>query len=91
MDSAEIRELLFPSDEAGPVTSFASFQQSYILYNMSEKQRNDLSLSELLINKRFVPLLQTEGLAEYFVKKVSFASLCEFRSKMGFKYVKIDY
>ena len=51
----------------------------------------DLRLSDLLFNNKFVPLLQTENLAEYTLNQVSFASLCEFRSKMGFKYLSISY
>ena len=52
---------------------------------------NDLSLSELVLNNRFVPILQEEMLSEYSVRKVSFASLVEFRSKMGFKFRSVEY
>ena len=50
-----------------------------------------MSLSELLLNNRFVPILQEDILSEYSVRKVSFASLVEFRSKMGFKFRSVEY
>lgn len=52
---------------------------------------SDLLLPELLLNNQFVPLLQTINLTEYQIKRVSFSNLCEFRSKMGFKFKKITY
>jgi hypothetical protein len=50
-----------------------------------------MNLSELLINNRFVPILKSEGLAEYTIKDVNFTSILEFRSKMGFKFVSFEY
>ena len=50
-----------------------------------------MSVSSLLLRNSIVPVLESEGLAEYVVRKVGFASLIEFRSKMGFKYSKVEY
>ena len=52
---------------------------------------NNLSFQELIMNNRFVPVLRQESLTEYVVKKANFASLIEFRSKMGFKFKSIEY
>ena len=52
---------------------------------------SDLSLSELLFNNKFVPLLQCRHLADYQIDNVSFATLCEFRSKMGFKFLGAEF
>lgn len=38
-----------------------------------------------------MPILEREGLAEYQILNVGFASLIEFRSKMGFKFSKVEY
>lgn len=38
-----------------------------------------------------MPLLQCEHLSEYFLGEVGFASLCEFRSKMGFKFLGVKF
>ena len=50
-----------------------------------------MNLSELLINNRFVPILKSEGLAEYTIKDFNFTNILEFISKMGFKFVSFEY
>ena len=50
-----------------------------------------MSVSQLLLQNKIVPILESEGLAEYVIRKVGFASLIEFRSKMGFKFSKVEY
>ena len=62
----------------------------------SELQRktsaySDLSMSQLLLQNKIVPVLEHEGLAEYVIRNVGFASLIEFRSKMGFKFNRVEY
>ena len=48
-------------------------------------------MSSLLLQNRIVPILESEGLAEYQIRNVGFASLIEFRSKMGFKFLRVEY
>ena len=38
-----------------------------------------------------MPILDREGLADYVIHNVGFASLIEFRSKMGFKFQRVTY
>ena len=51
----------------------------------------DMSVSSLLLQNKIVPVLEREGLAEYVIHNVGFASLLEFRSKMGFKFYGLEY
>jgi hypothetical protein len=80
MDSEEISSLIREPKIFD--TLHVSHQQKYFI---------DLSLSQLLFNAKVVPLLQCEHLDEYYIEKVGFASLCEFRSKMGFKFVNVKF
>ena len=50
-----------------------------------------MSMSSLLLQNKIVPILESEGLAEYVIHNVGFASLIEFRSKMGFKFSRVKY
>ena len=75
--------LFLESEEISSLLNEPQKMQQLTTHNVS----SDLLLSELLFSNKHVPLLQTEPLTEYTLKKVSFASLCEFRSKMGFKYL----
>ena len=43
------------------------------------------------MQNRIVPILEREGLAEYDIRNVGFASLIEFRSKLGFKFQRVAY
>lgn len=52
---------------------------------------SDMSVSSLLLQNRIVPILEREGLAEYDIRNVGFASLIEFRSKLGFKFQRVAY
>ena len=52
---------------------------------------SDMSVSQLLLQNKIVPVLEHEGLAEYVIRNVGFASLIEFRSKMGFKFYGVEY
>ena len=38
-----------------------------------------------------MPILESESLAEYQIGNVGFPSLIEFRSKMGFKFSRVDH
>jgi len=57
----------------------------------SKYPQSDVNLSELLLNNKFCPLLQSESLAEYVIKDVNFTSILEFRSRMGFKFLSFEY
>ena len=57
----------------------------------SKSAWKDLSVSTLLLQNQFLPILSREGLAEYEIKNVGFGSLIEFRSKMGFKFSRVSY
>ena len=52
---------------------------------------SNLSFKDLIIDNQFVPILRQESITQYVVKKANFASLIEFRSKMGFKFKSIEY
>lgn len=66
-------------------------KQQAIKSQASKYPQSDLSLSELLLNNRFCPLLKSENLAEYMITDVNFTSILEFRSRMGFKFLAFEY
>ena len=84
MQSQEIRDLLGENYMTNQFLLKAELQAKYSNWC-------DMSVSSLLLQNKIVPILESEGLAEYVIRNVGFASLIEFRSKMGFKFSRVVY
>ena len=52
---------------------------------------SDISISNLLLQNALIPIFDHEPLTEYVIENAGFASLIEFRSKMGFKFQHVTY